>query len=236
MSSGATVEPDRQIHLILENERNQASYLRRTAQCRPRTYNAQWNDDIHHALHVLITGEKDGYYFDYAERPLDQLGRCLVEWFRISRRCFTLPEWRDAWRTYERTAADCFCFVSAESRSDRKSCVRGEDRYSCGSRARFAPRWRFFCWLLLHPCFSWAKSSERKRRFFFSAILKRIWLPLLLLAEEMSSRASQGSTIPRRAKAFRIQTPNQLLRLLDWIGTTLNNRPIRIGCDFIASY
>ncbi|MGC2648098.1 MAG: DUF3459 domain-containing protein, partial [Candidatus Sulfotelmatobacter sp.] len=75
------VEPDRQVHLILENERNQANYLRRTEQCRPRTYNAQWDDDIHHALHVLITGEKDGYYFDYAKRPLDQLGRCLVSGF-----------------------------------------------------------------------------------------------------------------------------------------------------------
>jgi maltooligosyltrehalose trehalohydrolase len=49
--------------------------------CQPRTYTAQWNDDIHHALHVLITGEKDGYYSDYSERPLDQLGRCLVEGF-----------------------------------------------------------------------------------------------------------------------------------------------------------
>jgi maltooligosyltrehalose trehalohydrolase len=73
-----TVETDRQVHLILENERNQAKYLRRTEQCRARAYDAQWDDDIHHALHVLISGEKDGYYFDYAKRPLDQLGRCLV--------------------------------------------------------------------------------------------------------------------------------------------------------------
>jgi maltooligosyltrehalose trehalohydrolase len=75
--------PERQIHLVLENDRNQARYLQRTTtgQCHPRTYTAQWNDDIHHALHVLITDEKDGYYVDYAERPLDQLGRCLVEGF-----------------------------------------------------------------------------------------------------------------------------------------------------------
>ena len=49
--------------------------------CQIQAYNAQWNDDIHHALHVLITGEQDGYYSDYSERPLDQLGRCLVEGF-----------------------------------------------------------------------------------------------------------------------------------------------------------
>jgi maltooligosyltrehalose trehalohydrolase len=73
--------PDRHIHLVLENERNQARRLERTEQCQPQTYTAQWNDDIHHALHVLTTGERDGYYSDYSERPLDQLGRCLVSGF-----------------------------------------------------------------------------------------------------------------------------------------------------------
>ena len=75
------IEPERHVHLILENDRNQARYLQRTARHRPKSYTAQWNDDIHHALHVLITGERDGYYSDYFERPLDQLGRCLVEGF-----------------------------------------------------------------------------------------------------------------------------------------------------------
>ena len=26
---------------------------------------AQWNDDFHHALHVALTGETDGYYADF---------------------------------------------------------------------------------------------------------------------------------------------------------------------------
>jgi maltooligosyltrehalose trehalohydrolase len=76
-----SLDSDRQVHLILENERNQARYLQRTANCQPRMYTAQWNDDIHHAAHVLITDERDGYYSDYAQHPLDQLGRCLVEGF-----------------------------------------------------------------------------------------------------------------------------------------------------------
>ena len=75
------VEPDRHVHLILENDHNQAHYLQRMEPCRIKAYNAQWNDDIHHALHVLTTGERDGYYSDYSERPFDQLGRCLVEGF-----------------------------------------------------------------------------------------------------------------------------------------------------------
>jgi maltooligosyltrehalose trehalohydrolase len=76
-----SVEPDRQVHIILENDHNQARYLQRARNCQARAYSAQWNDDIHHTLHVLITGEQDGYYSDYSERPLDQLGRCLVEGF-----------------------------------------------------------------------------------------------------------------------------------------------------------
>jgi maltooligosyltrehalose trehalohydrolase len=74
-------EPRRYVHLILENDRNQSTYLRRTTPCTPRVYSAQWNDDIHHALHVLITNESDGYYCDYSDHPLDHLGRCLTSGF-----------------------------------------------------------------------------------------------------------------------------------------------------------
>jgi maltooligosyltrehalose trehalohydrolase len=77
----STFELDRRIHLVLENERNQARRLQRSERCQPQSYTAQWNDDIHHALHVIITGERDGYYSDYAQRPLHQLGRCLVSGF-----------------------------------------------------------------------------------------------------------------------------------------------------------
>ncbi len=79
----STLDLDRQVHLILENDRNQSHYIQRAQKqrCQPKTYTAQWDDDIHHSLHVLITGERDGYYVDYADHPLNQLGRCLVEGF-----------------------------------------------------------------------------------------------------------------------------------------------------------
>jgi 1,4-alpha-glucan branching enzyme/maltooligosyltrehalose trehalohydrolase len=72
--------PTRHIHLILENDRNQARYLPRRHGV-PRYYTAQWNDDLHHSLHVLLTGEKNGYYRDYAAAPIRHLGRCLTEGF-----------------------------------------------------------------------------------------------------------------------------------------------------------
>ena len=76
-----SIAPDRHVHLILEHEFNSASYLQRGERCKTQGYTAQWNDDIHHALHVLITGEKDGYYTDYSQAPLHLLGRCLTEGF-----------------------------------------------------------------------------------------------------------------------------------------------------------
>jgi malto-oligosyltrehalose trehalohydrolase len=67
--------------LILENGDNAAKYLRRTDPERLPLYDAQWNDDFHHALHVLLTGETDGYYRDYSAEPTKLLGRCLAEGF-----------------------------------------------------------------------------------------------------------------------------------------------------------
>src|SRR5215469_7664718 len=69
------------VHLILENGDNIARYLRRDKNGSVRFYNAQWNDDIHHALHVLLTGESDGYYSDYVQDPMRHLCRSLREGF-----------------------------------------------------------------------------------------------------------------------------------------------------------
>jgi maltooligosyltrehalose trehalohydrolase len=43
--------------------------------------NAQWNDDLHHALHVLVTGETDGYYLDFAAQSLPLFARAPAEGF-----------------------------------------------------------------------------------------------------------------------------------------------------------
>lgn len=71
----------RQIHLVLENDDNRARYLVRDRLGRPVYYTAQWNDDLHHALHCLLTGEENGYYQDYADEPVRHLARSLAEGF-----------------------------------------------------------------------------------------------------------------------------------------------------------
>ncbi|MGG5290139.1 malto-oligosyltrehalose trehalohydrolase [Pseudomonas shirazensis] len=70
----AAVEPGRKVWLVLENEHNQADLLE-------QGFDAQWNDDGHNALHVLLTDEVEGYYEDYKDRPVEKLARCLSEGF-----------------------------------------------------------------------------------------------------------------------------------------------------------
>jgi len=67
--------PGRQIHLVLENEHNDSDRLK------PGFYDAQWNDDFHNVLHVLLTGETEGYYAAFADDPTTRLARCLEQGF-----------------------------------------------------------------------------------------------------------------------------------------------------------
>ncbi|MFK2891787.1 malto-oligosyltrehalose trehalohydrolase [Dyella flagellata] len=64
----------REVWLVLENEHNGAGLLR-------GDYTAQWNDDAHNVLHVLLTGEQEGYYVDFAKHPGEDLAKALKEGF-----------------------------------------------------------------------------------------------------------------------------------------------------------
>ena len=80
---------ERRIYLTLENLDNAARLLGREGAA--STCDAQWNDDAHHCLHVLLTGETHSYYADYAEQPHALLCRALAEGFayqgEMSRYC-----------------------------------------------------------------------------------------------------------------------------------------------------
>jgi maltooligosyltrehalose trehalohydrolase len=70
----AAIEPDRHAHLVMEHEDNVASLIG------DGRMDAQWTDDTHHCLHVLLTGETEGYYVDYKDAAA-KLARCLSEGF-----------------------------------------------------------------------------------------------------------------------------------------------------------
>jgi maltooligosyltrehalose trehalohydrolase len=75
-----SIPPERHVHLVLENDANDAHLLARE-NGRPVFYDAQWNDDIHHVCHHLLTGDGAGYYRDYVREPLQLLGRALATGF-----------------------------------------------------------------------------------------------------------------------------------------------------------
>ena len=68
---------NRPVHLVLEHEGNKSSLLRGP---KAALFDAQWADDWHHCLHVLLTGESEGYYESF-QSPVDQLARAMVEGF-----------------------------------------------------------------------------------------------------------------------------------------------------------
>ena len=70
----ASLPAGRHVHLMLENEANSPGPLE-------AGFDAQWNDDFHNVVHVLLTGETHGYYEGFAEDPTGKLARCLAEGF-----------------------------------------------------------------------------------------------------------------------------------------------------------
>jgi maltooligosyltrehalose trehalohydrolase len=74
-------ETGRHIHLVLENDDNRASLLDADQDPSCGKYRAQWNDDYHHAWHVLLTGETQAYYGDYAKAPRRDIARSLGSGF-----------------------------------------------------------------------------------------------------------------------------------------------------------
>lgn len=68
----------RPVYVIAESDLNDSRLLR------PRSaggyaLDAQWNDDFHHALHTLLTGERQGYYADFG--ACAQLRKAFAEGF-----------------------------------------------------------------------------------------------------------------------------------------------------------
>ena len=80
---------------------------------------------MHHALHVLLTGESGGYYGDY-QPPLPHLGRCLTEGFAFQGERSAYRDGR-ARRAVRGPAAHRLRGLPPEPRSDRQSRPRRAD-------------------------------------------------------------------------------------------------------------
>jgi maltooligosyltrehalose trehalohydrolase len=72
---------NRRIHVIAESNLNDARLVR-PPEMGGYGLDGQWNEDFHHCLHVLLTGERAGYYQDYG--GLAQLAKAFREGFVYS--------------------------------------------------------------------------------------------------------------------------------------------------------
>jgi maltooligosyltrehalose trehalohydrolase len=91
----------RRVHLIAESNRNDPRIVR-SPSSGGWGLDAQWNDDFHHALHAVLTGERSGYYQDFGR--LEQLAKAQRDGFvytgeyssyrrrRHGRPCHDLPD------------------------------------------------------------------------------------------------------------------------------------------------
>ncbi|MFW6122778.1 MAG: malto-oligosyltrehalose trehalohydrolase [Thermodesulfobacteriota bacterium] len=69
---------NRRLFLMAESDLNDVRLLK-TRELGGVGLDAHWNDDYHHALHTLLTGEQTGYYLDFGR--LDQLAKGWREGF-----------------------------------------------------------------------------------------------------------------------------------------------------------
>lgn len=72
---------ERKVHVIAENDRNDARSLK-PLEVGGLGFDSQWNDDFHHAIHALVTGERQGYYQDFGS--VHHLAKAYQEGFVYS--------------------------------------------------------------------------------------------------------------------------------------------------------
>ncbi|MBI5542762.1 MAG: malto-oligosyltrehalose trehalohydrolase [Deltaproteobacteria bacterium] len=72
---------ERQVHVIAESDLNDPVVVQRASEG-GWGLAAQWSDDFHHALHALLTGERDGYYADFGD--VEDLAKAYTEAFVLT--------------------------------------------------------------------------------------------------------------------------------------------------------
>lgn len=95
---------DRPLALIAESHQNDPALVRSVTQG-GRGMTAMWSDDLHHALHAVLTGERVGYYADHGE--WEQVVQALAEGFVLDGR-YSHYYQRTHGRPALDTASECF--------------------------------------------------------------------------------------------------------------------------------
>ena len=164
----------------------------------PRDFDAQWNDDGHHVLHVLLTGESDGYY-ERLRRAAPPSGS-RAAWPRVSSsgRALGHRGGKPRGTPSARSAAHRLRAVPAEPRPDRQPRVRRPADRACAIPRRSRRRSPCSCSARRSRCCSWARKARARRRSCSSPTMTANWPVPCATAGAASSRISQQFSDPEQ--------------------------------------
>ena len=124
-------------------------------------FDAAWADDFHHALRVLLTGDRDGYYADFGS--MAELAQGLPPPLRATTAA-TRAAARAASARRPRTGPPD---SSSSARRTTTRSATGPSATACRAAARPAGRALHRCSRRSRRCSSWARSTARAAPFQF---------------------------------------------------------------------
>ena len=147
-------------HLILESNRNDPRGVE-TEKAGGWGFDAVWNDDFHHSLHVLLTGEQEGYYEDYS--AISKIWRAVAEeGFLYAGRYSKFRQARYGNSSKEIPAKRfVVCAQNHDQIGNRRAGDRLSQSLSLDQLKLAAAR---YCFRHSSRCCLWAKSTAKKRR------------------------------------------------------------------------
>ena len=131
----------RAVHLVLENDRNEARRLARDAARRPAAIPRNGTTTSTTRCIMLVTGETDVYYADYADDPVGRIGRCLAEGFAYQGEASPYRGGSARGRAERRVAARGLREFPAEPRPGRQPRARRAPHSPGTGRAPCVQRW-----------------------------------------------------------------------------------------------
>lgn len=114
----------RKVHVIAENDRNDARSLV-PIEAGGFGFDSQWNDDFHHSVHALVTGEQAGYYQDFGR--ICDLAKACREGFVYSGQYSSFRQCRHGSSSVE---TPCYQFVVYSQNHDQVGNRAQGDRLS----------------------------------------------------------------------------------------------------------
>lgn len=148
----------RKVHIIAENDRNDARSLA-APEAGGLGVDSQWNDDFHHSLHALVTGEREGYYQDFGS--IDDLAKACRNGFVYTGQYSSFRRRRQGSPSIE---TPCYQFV-----------VFSQNHDQVGNRAQGDRLSQIVCFETL--------------KLLAGAVLLSPFIPLLFMGEEYGERS-----------------------------------------------